>query len=106
MTDEQIHYKDNDEPCQLCLDASGYCHHHSTDADDDVSGFSLDDGLTHCPECETELRPAHVVLTQQQFNDNRCNVAVQIGCDCTEWQMPFGVNTVEKSTLPEVWRDG
>jgi len=76
------------------------------DADDDVSGFSLDDGLTHCPECKTELRPAHVVLTQQQFNDNRCNVAVQIGCDCTESQIQFGVNTVEKSTLPEVWRDG
>jgi len=102
---DNIYYKDDGEPCQLCVDSDGYCHHHidmETESELNDVG-TLYDGLSRCPHCTTELS-MKPVLYQQMVNDARVNVYVEIWCDCTSCHIPLGENSVQKGTLPDVWR--
>jgi len=105
---ENIYYKDDGEPCQLCVDSDGYCHHHIDMASDDDTATlhtsSLEDGISHCPSCKQELEVTQPVVYSQQFNDARVNIFVELQCGCASAQIPFGESHVQKDILPEVWR--
>ena len=98
-----VYYKDDGEPCQLCQEQTGFCHIHADAAESDDSGFVPEDNPNHCTECESPIRVHSAALIGQQFNDARVNVNLVLQCECTESEIPNGVNTVARSSLPDCW---
>lgn len=104
-SDKAVYYKDDGEPCKLCQEQSGFCHIHSQAAESDDSGFSAEDAPNHCTKCESPISVHSAAFRPQQFNDARVNVALVLKCDCTESEIPNGVNSVRVSSLPDRWTE-
>jgi hypothetical protein len=119
MSDKAVYIKDNDEPCQLCKEQSGFCHIHShstserseseledtssnEDAETSAAEFSAEDAPNHCPECENPIRVHSAALEQQWHNPNRVNIKLRLKCECAEADIA-NTPTVAASELPEQW---
>ena len=103
MSNKAVYIKDNDEPCQLCQEQSGFCHIHSKMAESGDRKFSVTDGPNYCPECENPIRVHSAALEKQRHNPNRVNVSLVLRCDCEEAEIPNGFRAVEASYLPDKW---
>jgi len=102
MSDKAVYIKDNDEPCQLCQEQSGFCHIHADAAETSADGFSGEDAPNYCPECENPIRVHSAGLQQQRHNPNRVNMTLHLRCDCAEAEV-INAPIVEAAELPDKW---
>jgi len=103
MSDKN-YIKDDGTECELCKEQSGYCHIHADNAGSGDSRFSIKEGQTHCPECESPIEPDCALLREQQYNPVRVNINIILQCDCTQLEITHGQQNISKEQLPDAWR--
>jgi len=103
MSNKAVYIKDNDEPCQLCQEQSGFCHIHADAAEEGGRDVLPVDGPNYCPECESPIRVHSAALKAQRHNPNRINVNLVLRCSCEEAEIPNGFRAVEASYFPDTW---